>query len=390
MQRIEYKGYNITIITSFVEYSKVEFSWKNLLKTNNSKNIYLTPNYFISQFKSRSPNSNPFLIFFSKLNEDVGFILAKNKTRAIPIKFGYLKGKTPQLNILEIEIDGILSNNKIEAESVIVSYIKNLLIEKKFDVLEFQHFSENNFIWDTLKKRGFSKQSVEFIGVEYLAQIRDLETKEKLVYHKSKTLRNFKRSDRILNEQLTNVYLKKYDSLETIDEFIAESEIVSKKSYHSKLGIGIIKTKYWNDLIYSLTKHKYFRGFILYGNSEPIAYNYGVVFENYFFGFNTSFDLSKRKIMPGSFLIRRMIEELLKDKIDYFHFGYGYSEYKKLFSNIKNNESSFLVFSKTPKSIISFWLLSISNYINNKLISTLEKFGVLNKTKMLWRTKISR
>lgn len=390
MKNIEYKGYNISIITSVAEYSKVEFSWKNLLKINNSKNIYLTPNFFISQFSSRSPNATPFLVFFSKLNEDVGFILAKNKKRTIPIKFGYFNGNTPQLNILEIEIDGILSNNKLESESVIVSYIKELLSKKNFDAIEFQHFSQNNMMWDILKKKGFSKNSIEFSGVEYLAQIRDLETKEKLIYHKAKTLRNFKRSDRILNEKLTNVHIQQYDSLEKIDEFIADSEFVSEKSYHSKLGIGIVNNKYWNDLIYSLTEQKYFRGFILYGNSAPIAYNYGVVFENYFYGFNTSFDLSLRKLMPGSYLIRRMIEELVKAKIDYFHFGYGHSEYKKLFSNIKNNESSFLVFNNSLKSIISFWLLSISNYINNKLISTLEKFGVLNKIKKIWRTKISR
>lgn len=389
MQRIEYKGYNITIITSFAEYSNVEFSWQNLLKINNSKNIYLTPNYFISQFNTRSPNSTPFVIFYSKLDEDVGFILAKNKTNPIPIKFGYLKGKTPKLNVLEIEIDGILSNKNPHDESVMISYLKSLLDEKNIDVLEFQHFSENNFVFNFLKKNEFSKRSIELIGVEYLAQIRDFETREKLIYHKAKTLRNFKRSDRILNEKLTNVNIQQYNSLETIDEFIANSEKVSEKSYHSKLGIGIVNNEYWNNLIYSLTKQKYFRGFILYGNSEPIAYNYGVVFENYFFGFNTSFDLSKRKLMPGNFLIRKMIEELLKHNIDYFNFGYGHSEYKKLFSNIRNNESSFLVFSNSPKSIISFRLLSISNYINNKLISTLEKFGVLNKIKKLWRTKIS-
>ena len=212
MQRIEYKGYNITIITSFAEYSKVEISWKNLLKTNNSKNIYLTPNYFISQFKSRSPNSTPFLIFFSKLNEDVGFILAKNKTSSIPIKFGYFKGKTPKLNILEVEIDGILSNKNNHDETIIISYLKKILHEKNIDVLEFQHFSENNFIWNSLKKNEFSKRSIEFIGIEYLAQIRDLETREKLIYHKAKTLRNFKRSDRILNEKLTNVNIQQYDS----------------------------------------------------------------------------------------------------------------------------------------------------------------------------------
>ena len=386
---LDYKGYAITIVTSFQEVYKIITSWNNLLKINNSQNIYLDPNYFTTQFNSRSPGYEPFLVFFSKGNEDSGCIIAKTKKKTFPVKIGYIKIETAELKVLEIEIDGVLSNKNVTDEQIISEYLQDLISNKKFDAIEFQHLSERNFLWDTLNNQRLGKKLIIQNGIELFARLRDKEKNEPLIYHKSKTLRNFKRIDRILNENLKNVSIKKYNSVESIDEFINKCEQISKKSYHFNLGIGIEKNKYWINLLTSLANEAFFNGYILYGNGIPIAYNYGVIHQNIFFGFNMSFNLEFRKLSPGNFLIRKIIENLLENSIDIYHFGYGESEYKRLFSNESNKEASFIVFGNNLKSSFSYAILNISTFVNTKLIYLLNNLGLQKKIKKMWRNKIS-
>ena len=148
---LEYKSYNLTIATSLKDLAKLNASWKNLIRINNSSNVYVDPNYFTTQFNSRSPGYKPYLVFFSKAGEDIGCIIAKTKKKSFPLKFGYLRSNTTELNALEIEIDGVLSNKSNTSEEIITNYLQDLIINKEFEVIEFQHFSERNFLWHTLK-----------------------------------------------------------------------------------------------------------------------------------------------------------------------------------------------------------------------------------------------
>lgn len=385
----QFKEYQIKKITSLNFPSYVENDWLALLNKKNGHNIYADPQYFKSQFKLRSPNSNPFILIFYKNSHAVALVVGKALRRNLPIKIGYLKFNSPKQDVLEIEIDGIIVEDYPNTLETVYGYLTSLLENKSFNVIEFQHFSENNAIWHNLNHPRNAERISKLKGKEYICKIRDSKTGEQNVYHKAKTLRKFRRSDKIITNALSDINIKKYANKEQIDEFLKAADQICKNSYHCKLGVGIENNEYWQSNLESLINEKLFLGFVLFNGSKPIAYNYGLIYKNYFFGFNMSFDLEYGQYQPGAFLLRRIIESLVKLKIDFYHLGYGEAEYKKLYSNIKYGEATFQIFGKSLKTHLIYYIIMFNNLLNSKIIKFLERTGFYNKTKKVWRLKKS-
>jgi hypothetical protein len=386
----KFQEYNLSILTSFDDLHLMKSQWINLLEINNSQNIYIDPQFFIEQFETFSVNYTPHIIVFSKYDKVVGFIFGKEVKKKLKVNIGYLKFNTPQIKTLEIEKNGILTYGDEDVILTIQSYFNYLLKLKEYGLIEFNHFSENSIFWEILNEKKINGKQIKQNGAEYIAKIRNSETGEVLTYHNAKTLRRFKKYDKNLNEYFKNkVIIKVYDSLDNLDEFLINSERITKKSYHYKMGIGILNNKIWKNTLSIFTKIKYFKGFILYGDSKPIANNYGLVYKNYYYAFTMSYDSDYRKIMPGFFLLRRVFENLISSNLDYFHFGYGEAEYKKKYANISYNEATFRIFGNTLMANLVFFINWICNIFNTNFINILNHFGLLNKIKKLWRTKLT-
>lgn len=385
----KFKDYQIKKITSLNFSSDIVNDWLTLINKKADHNIYVDPQYFKSQFKLRSTNSNPFILIFYKNSNPAALVVGKNLRRNLPFKIGYVKFNSPKLDVLEVEIDGIITNDYRDSAETVYDYLTSLLENKSFNVIEFQHFSENNTFWQNLNHPRKNERICKLNGKEYICNIRDSKTGEQNVYHKAKTLRNFKRSDKIITNALSEINIKKYTDFEQISEFLNAADQICKNSYHCKLGVGIENNEYWRRNLESLIKEKLFLGFILFNGSKPIAYNYGLLYKNYFFGFNMSFDLNYRNIQPGTYLLRRIIELLVKLKIDFYHLGYGEAEYKKLYSNLSYDEATFLKFSKSLKAQLIYKTIIFNNLLNSKLINFLDRAGFYNKIKKIWRLKIS-
>lgn len=390
MKTKKFLKYSLSILSSFDDLYLIKSEWINLIEINNSQNIYIDPQFFIEQFETLSASYTPHIIVFSQYDKVVGFVFGKEIKKKLQVNIGYLKFNTPQIKTLEIEKNGILTNGDEDVILAIQNYFKYVLDLKVYGLIEFNHFSENGIFWEFLNERKIKAKQIKQNGAEYIAKIRNSKTGEVFTYHNAKTLRRFKKNDKTLNDYFKNkVNIKVYDSLDNLDEFLINSERITKKSYHYKMGIGILNNKFWKNTLSTFIKIKYFKGFILYGDSKPIANNSGLVYKNYYYAFTMSFDLDYRKIMPGFFLLRRVFENLISSNLDYFHFGYGEAEYKKKYANINYNEATFRIFGNTLKSNLVFFINWLCNFFNNSFINILNHFGLLNKIKKLWRKKLT-
>jgi hypothetical protein len=385
----KYLNYEIKIITSFSEIVHIKNDWENILDEQNSVNVYLDPNFYQQQFDTRSPDSSPYIAAFYQDSQLVGIIIAKTVSKSLVIKLGYINISTPKFKKLEIEIDGIIASNNSTAAEDMFSFLNTLVSKRIVEIIEFEHFSERNLIWNELNESVKYLRNISFPGREYISQIRNSEDGKQNIFHKAKTIRNFRRADRIINEHFKNLELKEYSKFELIDEFLVNSEKICRNSYHCELGVGIENNDYWKRNLMNMMRGNYFLGFILFADNEPVAYNFGLIYKNYFYGFNMSFDLAYRSLQPGSFLLRRMIENLVEKKIDYFHLGYGEAEYKKLYSSMNCDEATFRLFGDTLKIKFYYYLLIVNSFINKKIINILTDAGLLNKIKKLWRSKIT-
>ncbi|MEE9432242.1 MAG: GNAT family N-acetyltransferase [Melioribacteraceae bacterium] len=354
--------------------------------------MYVNPDVYTLLFESRYPNGKPYIVLFSNNTKPIALIIGATTRSSVPIKIGYLSTNTPELNSLDVEIDGLISNGGKEAEDVMLEFLRALLKQKKFDKLEIQHLPETHSSWNEIKSgMRVRRGAIYNTSIEWFSKIRDAETGEQISYHKPKTKRKLRRADRILTKHFDeNVEVKEITSPSDIKSFIEKSDVICKKSYLCEIGAGIEDTEYWKKYLTDVAEGGYFRGYLLIANSQPISYSFGLVYKNTFYLFATAFNSDFRDISPGGYLIRRMLENLVKEKIDYFHFGFGDAEYKRLYGNESTIEATFRIYGFTNTARISKVLDQGTIAIHGATMGVLDKFGILNKVKKIWRSKLAK
>ncbi len=379
------KNIKLKIYYDFLNIKEIKNEWKELYKKSKNTAIYSEYSFFIKHFQVRSAGKKPYIIFIEE-NENPIFIGIFNTSQEkIKLNIGYLKINSPKLRKIETEIGGLLYNSDYPKVEKIIKIIFEKL-KRDFDLIEIPHLPIDHPFCNLICRE---KKLIKTDSVEWSAAIAD-ENNKKAIYNKPKTLSGFRRFDKKLINYFDNKYeIIKYNDKESVEDFIKYAEIITKKSYQNSLGVGVVQNKYWSDLILNFSKEKIFYGYILWGNSKPIAYQFGFVLENTFFLIATTFDSNYSKISPGGFLMRKVIDDLVKDGIVNYHFGYGDADYKKLYGNKKINEINLKVFSNSTKGLSTFILTKITSSIHEVSSYFLVKFGLMNKIKKIWRSKIS-
>ncbi|PID61581.1 MAG: hypothetical protein CR986_02695 [Ignavibacteriae bacterium] len=375
----------ITLIESLKNIDLIEKSWVKLLNVTNTKTVYLEPDFYRRLFTTRAGNAKPYIVFFEEDNKPVGIIIGWTLSDKLQSKIGYAKFKTLKLRILNIEIGGFVVLEHEKYQKYLIGYLEKLLSEKKFDLIRANHFSSQNYLYKHFLINSSSNSVLTTKSVEWFAEIRDKETGLAKDYNSSVTRQTFRRKDRKLVNSFDKVEIKEYKNKNEVNEFIEKAEEISKKNYHYLLGIGIINNEFWKNSLTAMAEGNYLRAYILFADNIPLAYYQGVVFKDIFYDFVTSYNSDYSKLSPGSYLLRRVKEICVENKINIFHFGYGDAEHKKVYGNNYFDEASLNIYGSTFKAKISKCITRSSIGINNFLIKLLKKTGYLKKIKNLWR-----
>ena len=319
-------------------------------------------------------------------------IIGATYKNCVSIKIGYSSIKTPELKSFDVEIGGLISNGEIESDNAIVEFFRTLLNQKEIDKLEIMHLSKTHKLWEQVKNGlGVRSRAIYKLGLEWIGIIRNAKTGEKINVHSGSTNRTFRKMDRKIlkhfKQKLETVVIK---TPEQIVSFIKNAEIIDKKSYHLALGVGIENNDYWNKMFHAMAQGGYFRGYLLMAEAEPIAYYQGMVYKDIYYGFLTSYVSDYRNLSPGAYLYRRIVDLLVEENINIYNFGFGDAEYKRFYGTESKTEATFRIYGFSTKARISKFLDQIAVAINENIIRALEKTGLLNKIKKMWRSKLSK
>jgi hypothetical protein len=383
-------GLEIIKAESFEAIESIKEDWEILLDKYNLSNVYITPDFFLRLFNSRANNAKPNIILFKKGNSPKAMIVGWEKETKIDCKIGYLKTKTPKLKTFEIEIGGLITNDTVESEKILENYLCGLLEKKEVELISIDHLSATNPCWNTLKEKiAVKRKAVYRDSVKWKAKIIDKNTGEILGLFSKKTEQKFRRKDKKFRKFFNeNIKFKEISSLDEVDYFIENANIIDNNSYHKAMGISVKKDFHYYNMFHSMAEGKYFRGYLLFANNKPIAYYYGVLYDGMFYAFNTSYNNEYRQLSPGIFLLRRMIELFIKENVAVIHFGYGDSPYKRMFGNEVVEEATFRIYSSGIKAQFAQLLDKTTLTTTYKLSEFLDKLHLLNKIKKTWRNKL--
>ena len=201
---------------------------------------------------------------------------------------------------------------------------------------------------------------------------------------KGKTLNSLKRKIKKIEKSNASESFKIFKTLQDIPEFLDIAKNISEKSYQEKLlGRDLPTDSEFSHKLSKMAEKNLFRGYILYAEDTPIAYNlcpiYGNGIKLYDF---TGYDPSFSKYSAGTVLQFKIIEECFLDPaINTYDLCTGEGQHKEFFATGFKTCCDAFYFPLTLFNLITVYSRFSIEKISRSIINALEKAGIKEKVK---------
>jgi hypothetical protein len=181
-----------------------------------------------------------------------------------------------------------------------------------------------------------------------------------------------------------------FESEESVDRFLADAIVVSRKTYQwNLLGLGLRDTDALRDAFKASARHGWFKSFILYCKGSPVAFMLGSQQEGCYYYDDVGYDPAFAKWSVGSVLQVEVLEHLFAraDPPRFFDFSSGYGEHKGRFSNSSQRECNILVLPPTFRNRFAASAYRSVDATSNAIARVVERTNLKKKLKQLLRRR---
>lgn len=206
---------------------------------------------------------------------------------------------------------------------------------------------------------------------------------------KGKSLNSLKRKIKKINRTNTNVdSLRVFSDAKDVQEFLSIAKQISKQSYQEKLlGRKLPSDQSFINKLTKLAESNAFRGFILYAENTPIAYNLCPIYGNGILLYDyTGYDPKYSQYSAGTVLQFHIIDYCFKDKnISTYDLCSGEGQHKQFFATDYKYCCDVFYFPLTPFYFIAVYTKFLIEQVSRTIISILDKLGVKGRIKRFIR-----
>jgi hypothetical protein len=391
LQSVIQEELEITAIKNRHELDNIMKEWEMLQKIESNPVADVDPYLYVCELESLGQHAQPFILCLRRDGLLEAMLIGRYQKVSMPIRLGYLTIMKPQVGEILVYHGGILGRKNAETCSLLLGSLRDHLNKGEADIAVFNHFHCDSIMSNIIRSE------VSLLSFGYSARIEghwkmDVpECMNKFYERKSsKTRKELQRQIRKL-EKSHQVFMKTYSDEDSLDEGILAIADISSKTYQHALEAGFLDNLQMRSYLLLAAKRGLLRMYILYINNEAVAFEWGIKYENTFFGRGTGFDPKWRNWSVGTVLFLKFIETLCEDSsIDLLDIGFGDSEYKKTYCNTRTNTRSLFIFSDrfyprllniVRQTMTGIWMAAA--YTTNKL-------GIERKLKRVWRDRLSR
>lgn len=372
------------------EFALIRDDWMELRNRYSSVTLDSDPDFFLNILSNLGDETRLHVVIFYPAGKPCCGILGRYARERIVSKLGYLRFKSPRLRTLTVVYGGFLSDGSPISHSAVHEYCQGLLREGTVDVLIFHHLGMDDGIANALIQNLRRKINVvSHHEVRWVLDLVDPQTQERIVVNSSKTRSTFRRKDRKFVEHFGGaVQLRRFQDSAEVDEFIRIADQVTARTYQAALATGVQDTKRWRTVLTALAEGNHFRGYVLTGGKEPIAYIAGSVLQQQFTLFATCFLPAYRKLSPGTVLLNRCFDTLASDGVVLFDFGSLFAEYKRLHATRTLEERTVHVYGVGCRAIVARCIDQTTLSASTWLKKVAASLGVLDGIKRRWRRRL--
>lgn len=139
-----------------------------------------------------------------------------------------------------------------------------------------------------------------------------------------------------------------------LDSFYRSVQEIERQSWKEKARTSItaneIQDRFHARLLQVAGERGWMSGHLLELNGEPIAYQFGLLYNNVFYDLKGSYKDSHRELGPGLMLYRSLIETLFTRKVALFDFQGVCHEFKMRWTDKTYRRSTYVLYNKTLRA----------------------------------------
>ena len=304
----------------------------------------------------------------------------------LPIKIGYLKVRTPRVRV--IQITGWLGKIEENAEYLIQALFRSL-DSGEADVICLRHINVDSAL-AVCARNAPPLLCSDFVTRPQAHWICTRRCGESFTATLSRNQQSQqRRRERKIARAFASNRIKCFRSLEELNHLFRDAEIIARKTYQRRLGVGFSDSPVIRSRLEFEASKGWLHAFVLYFDEQPCAFWIGSLRNGEFLSEYLAYDPAFAKYAPGMYLMMKGMESLSSNEkigsAETIYFGVGEAIYKERLSNKKYQQTIRYIFAPRFGPILINALRSAMHYANAVMTSVFRWAGLTSSARRLGR-----
>ena len=365
-------------------------SWEQVDHDGAPRVAVASANFYLSFLPEIPGDNTPHVTLWKQDGLPKGILIGRLSIRRPLVRIGKWRFPMPRLRTLNITEGGLKT---LTGETALqqAEYLRQLLADGAIDCISIHRIPLDSEIGRILANGlRYPGDGNPIVTGHWFTELND-SSGSPVVTNSAKTRSAFRRMDRKLCKFFDNqVQIRDFRRREQVADFIKAAARIGECSYQHGIGVGVQDNSWWSKLLGLHAENGNLRAYLLEANGKPIAYAVGSLWGNTYTGLATSYMPEYRSVSPGTYLLRRMIEQFQQEGIRWFDYGVGDYGYKEIYGTFRREDATLNLYAKSPAARFAGALDTIAMKTNHTLHRALQNWGLIDRIKQLRRRYAER
>jgi CelD/BcsL family acetyltransferase involved in cellulose biosynthesis len=377
-----------TTVTSASGLPALQKDWLDLTERCGLLSPWPGPDRYCAELRVSPPEVKPFLAMFRDTAGPRAMVLGRTSVTRLAGHLGYLRFRAPRVRLLTVVHGGLVSDGSQTARHAILDCLQDLLRRGRVDMIAISHLPRQDALYGDLLAAGATPRISE---PHWQFDLVPGSYDQTISVFSGKHRREMRRMERVLADRFEGqVSLRRFQGTEQLEEMIRGSAAIAAQTYQAGLGAGFTGQEPWHEILATEARAGRLRAYWLECKGEPIAFQIGAVYHKTYFMDFMGYLPQYASLGVGSILHGRVIEDLCKDNLCGIDYGFGHAAYKQTYGTQARQETALLLCGRGWRSRSTAALLSGSAAATRLASTCLQRLGLQDRLKRLWRRRLQQ
>lgn len=371
----------VRVARSVEQVESLREAWTSLL----GDSVQTDPDYFLWSLLEGPQVIRPHVLAVERDGRAEAIVAARIADARLPCKLGHTTVYAPTVRAICVVRGGLLGHVDADTATAIVDELRAGLERGEADVVLFRQLERESALHRAaMAGATFATRQQHAARTDLRWQIDLPPTLEAyLASVSSSTRKGVRRTASRLEQQFGDrLSIRIFRGAADLDLFFGEVETVAARTYQRRLGVGYLGDDRERARLRLLAAHGWFRGYVLYLDGRPIAFELGEVYRGRFHSLAGAYDPAYGQHRVGAYLLLRAIEDLAVDpEVSVFDFGFGDAEYKSKLGHRSLEEGDLVIYARRPRPIWINFARTALLEVSRAVTSGLRRLALLERIK---------